>query len=351
MATLGEVSFYTRRIIKWGIIVVLTVMITPFVWRLVKQIYLRLLPPPPPPPTVRYGKLPTLNYELPTTAYKPQLRLETKTNSLPILTKIGKVYFVETSKSRILALDKVRIKARSLGFSVEPVRMSDRIYKFTHPLDPSTLTVDLISDKFNFQFDWTKDSEIYFANMTLSRDQITQEARNYFQNLGLLPSDIPETNTKISYLTVNRSKLVDAIAASEANFARVDLFREGRDNMKFMTANGTESPINITLGSGKFQARKVISANFNYSKTLDNEFATYPLKSTQEAWDELVSGGGIIVKPAGTQVVVRDIRLAYYESDQPQRFIQPIFVFEGDGGFVAYVQAISPEYIDLTEPK
>ena len=92
MATLGEVSFYTRRIIKWGIIVILTVMI-PFVWRLATNIPQTSTTSTTPP--VRYGKLPTLNYELPTIAYKPQIKLETK----PILTcinKIGKVYFVET---------------------------------------------------------------------------------------------------------------------------------------------------------------------------------------------------------------------------------------------------------------
>ncbi len=350
MATLGEVSFYTRRIIKWGIIVILTVMITPFVWRLAKQIYLRLLPPPPPPPTVRYGKLPTLNYELPTIAYKPQIKLETKTNTLPVLNKIGKVYFVETSKSRILALDKARIKARSLGFSAEPKRESDRIYKFIHPVDPSTLTVDLISDKIKYEFDWTNDSEIYASNFTLSRDQIVSESRNFFQNLGLLPSDIPDTNSKITYLSANPPKLTPSIAASEANFAKVDLYRQNRDNLPFVTS-GDYSPINITLGSGKFQARKIISANYNYSKIIDTEFATYPLKTTEEAWDELVAGGGIITKSAGSQVVVREISLAYYEPDEPQRFVQPVFVFVGDGEFTALVQAVAPEYIDLSQPK
>lgn len=351
MATLTEVSFYTRRIIKWSIIVILVVMITPFVWRLTKKIYLALWPPPPPPPTVRYGKLPALAWDLPTTAYKPQMRLETIRGSLPNLPNIGRVYFVETSKSRILALDKIRAKAKSLGFTQSPVQINERTYKFTHSLDNVSLVVDIISDNFTYKYEWEQDTEVSTANVIADQNQIISESKSFFQNLGLLPPDLSDSKINITYLSAREGKMVPSIAPSEANFVRADLYRTDRDNLKFVTPTAISSPINIIFGSGRNLGRKVILANYNYSKTQDNDFATYPLKPVQSAWEELVQGGGYIAKNAGTSVVVRSASLAYFEPDYPQRFLQPVYVFEGDGGFTAYVQAVVPEYVDLAQPK
>lgn len=346
MATLGEVSFYTRRIIKWGIIVVLAVMIIPVIFGVLRRIYLALLPPPPAPPTVQYGKLPTLIYSIPTVSYKPQFRLETIQGVLPKLTTIGRVYFVETNRSRILSLDRIRSKAKTLGFVNEPERLNERTFNFVHPLEPATLTVDTISDKFSYQYDWASDTSLYTTNPFIPKDQAVNEAKSFLQNLNLLPSDIADTNIKVTFLAANPPNLTPVTAPSEANFIHVDLFRADRDNLAFVTPVSGLSPINITFGSSKNGSRRVIEANFNYSKTLDNDFATYPLKTTQQAWDELTQGGGIIVKTAGQQVTIRKVTLAYFESDLPQRFLQPVFVFEGDGGFTAYVQAISPDYVD-----
>ena len=61
-----------------------------------------------------------------------------------------------------------------------------------------------------------------------------------------------------------------------------------------------------------------------------------------------VAGRRRIYTPASeTQVItVRNIYLAYYDSISPQTYLQPVFVFEGDGGFIAYVPAINPEFIE-----
>jgi hypothetical protein len=65
-----------------------------------------------------------------------------------------------------------------------------------------------------------------------------------------------------------------------------------------------------------------------------------------QAWKELVSGGGFIAKrTTENQVVVRKVSLAYFEANEQQAFLQPVYVFEGDGGFTAYVQAVDHSYI------
>jgi len=97
--------------------------------------------------------------------------------------------------------------------------------------------------------------------------------------------------------------------------------------------------------SGMSDSRKIVQASFQYSQILENDFATYPLLPVQEAWNNLLAGKGYIAKKITDKVTVRRITLAYFESNQPQKFLQPVYLFEGDAGFMAYVQAVDPKMV------
>ena len=110
--------------------------------------------------------------------------------------------------------------------------MDERTYKFTHPKDPSVLTVDIISDKLQFRYDWVTNQELYTKPLTLPREQVVSEAKA-LQSLNLLPADIAESQIKITYLTATPPTLTPAISASEANFARATFYRSDKDGLKF----------------------------------------------------------------------------------------------------------------------
>ena len=50
--------------------------------------------------------------------------------------------------------------------------------------------------------------------------------------------------------------------------------------------------------------------------------------------------------PGVKQAVVRNVSLAYYDSVIPQNYLQPIYVFEGDGNFIGYVSAIDLFWVE-----
>jgi len=135
---------------------------------------------------------------------------------------------------------------------------------------------------------------------------------------------------------------------------RVDLFRKDKEEelptgekttMKIVTVGGETSPVNVII-SGQTGDKKTIQANYYYSQILGEDFATYALKSIDAAWKELTAGGGFIAKRTPNQtVVVRRANLAYFESNSQQLFLQPVYVFEGDGGFTAYVAAVDPSFV------
>ena len=344
MATLTEVSFHTRRIIKWGAVGLVIVMLMPAAWRIIKTIYLTLNPPPPAAPTVKYGKLPKLLWPEADPNYKPQYRLETIEGGLPKLANVAKVYFVSINKSRILELERIKSRAAALGFAGDPEKANDQTYVFKHPTNPATLTVDIIYNSYKYIYDWRSDAKILEEKALPNNEQAVSETKTLWQNLGLLADDLTNGRPKVTYLKLSGENLGTALALSEADFVRVDLFRADKDEVKIVTPGGDVSPVNVIFSGTTDQGKRIVEANYAYSRILDDTFSTYPLKTSDDAWQELQGGGGYIAKMAANNVVIRKVTLAYYESGQPQEFLQPVYVFEGDAGFMAYVSAVSADY-------
>ena len=343
MATLTEVSFYARRVVKWGAIGLVIIMLIPPTLTLIKRIYVAINPPPPPAPTVRYGKLPKMVFPDADVNYKPTYRLETIEGGLPKLANVSKIYFVTINKSRILELERIKAKAAVLGFSQAPEKTDEQTYKFVHAVQPAQLTVNIIYNSYIYGYDWRSDADILGARDVPNNGQALVEAKNFWQSLGLLSGDLADGKAKFTYLAINGGELVSTTALSEANFVRVDLQRSDKDGLPVVTPTNI-SPVYVIFSGAGDRSKRVIEARYAYSKILDDNFSTYPLKSVDQAWNELQAGGGYVANPAGNQIVVRKASLAYYESDTPQEFFQPVFVFEGDGGFVGYVPAVSTDY-------
>lgn len=347
MATLTEISFYSRQAIKWGFIGIVVVTVAPFIYRGAKALYRRFNPVPPPAPTVRYGKLPLLNFPKDSGGVSPVFRLETISGALPKLADIGNVYLVGINKSRILELERMKARARSLGFTQDPIKENDHIYRFLHPQMPARLTVNLISGGFVYSLDYLNDMTQFIPVGLPTDEQAGQQAKQFFSTLGALPEDLAQGVVEAEYLIATFSgEMVQSPSYSEANFVRVDIFRADRDKVKFVTSGGETAPVNILFSGNVDKNKDIVSANYQYSMIVGNDASTYPLKTTDQAWAELTQGLGYIPKPM-PMATVRNAYVAYYESDGPQDFIQPVIVFEGDGGFLGYVQAVDSKFVNI----
>jgi len=344
MATLTEVSTIARKAIKFGGIALVVLILFPGFARIVKSIYLKLNPPPPPAPTVKYGKLPKLDFpDLPAEA-TPEYTLETIEGGLPKLDGQAKVYVVGINKSRLLTLNRVKQKVVSLGFVDEPTQTDEQTYLFIHPKTNSLLSYNVVTGSFSFKYDWTLDRAIYETHKVPIGSEAISAAKDFLNSVGSLSEDLVSGNGKYIYLIASGSAVIPTDSVYEANFVRVDLFRANKDKLRVVTIGGDTSPIEVMI-SGLSENKRIVQANFQYSQILENDFATYPLIPVQEAWNKLLTGQGFIAKKITEKVVVRRVSLAYFESNQPQKFLQPVYLFEGDAGFMAYVQAIDPQWI------
>ena len=90
------------------------------------------------------------------------------------------------------------------------------------------------------------------------------------------------------------------------------------------------------------KSKKLVEATLDHYPVEYESVETYPIISSAEAWEILEAGKGFVayIDAGVTQAVVRKVFLAYYDSETPQHYLQPIYVFQGDNNFYGYVPAI-----------
>ena len=90
----------------------------------------------------------------------------------------------------------------------------------------------------------------------------------------------------------------------------------------------------------------VVEAQF-FHQDIAETGETYPIKTADQAFEELRNGKGYIASFFGTSttVKIKDVTLGYYISDRPQEYLMPIIVFHGDNDFIAYVSAVQNTWI------
>lgn len=355
MASLTQTAYYSRRIIKYGSIAIVVLLILRSGFIAFRTYWKAAHPPPPPAPNVRFNKLPALKFpdrsNLPTIT----LKLETISGKLPALPGQAKVYFVPKPSKGILVWDNAKAWGKSLGFDLPPEEVTLYDYRFISDALPKTvLEVNVLSRNFTITFDWKNNLDIISQTTTPSENQAISLVRGFLQRAQSLSADLADGPSEVIYLKYADNNLIKALFTSEANFVRVNLFLRDIDSLRVLPPNPKEANISALLTSANTPLRGILNLKFTHSSISENNFATYPLKDANVAWTQLAGGRGFIANlgnnPDG-KVTVRNAYLAYFDSEEQQDFLQPIVVFEGDNDFYAYVPAISDSWLEQEPAK
>lgn len=350
MATLIETAYHTRKIVKYGIIALTGLFLLKTAISSAASYWHKLNPPPPPPPTVAFGKLPKI--EFPESKFKEKelvYRLETIDGGTPNLGDRTKVYFMPTKKPSLMALDRAESQARKLGFSGPAKKISERLYRWQKE-DPllASLEMDIINNNFAIKKNWQDDQSLLKGERLPIKEQAVIEAKNFLKTSGLLTEDLQAGETKTSLLRFIPPNLVPAISLSEADFVRVNIFRKNLNNLPILPPYLEEASVSLLLSGSRDREKRVVELKYIHFPIAEETSATYPLKTSAQAWEELKRGEGFIanLKENRKQIIIRKIYLAYFENSLPQNYLQPIYVFEENNDFTAYVPAISPEWTE-----
>lgn len=346
-ANLTDISVKSRKGIRYGIYLVIFLVILRVAFGFGKGIFQRINPPKPPPPDVRYDVLPEIlfpeqNRQLPELTYT----LETVTGDLPVLSDRAKIYLMPQASADLFSLDRAIEKARGLGYTgVTPIEKTETVYRFNHRSVPASLEINVITGVFTSSYVLDFDPTPLDKSPPDPGGGIAR-ARSLLARAKSSPKDISEGPAEHEYLSVEGRSLVSALSQSEADLIRVNMFRKSYDELPSVTSNPKEANVWFIL-SGSSGAKEVIASQFHYFPVDEEEFATYPIKTAQVAFEELVGGRAYVadlgINPTG-DITIQNVYLAYYDPDVFSLFYQPVLVFEGANGFVAYVPTITDQY-------
>lgn len=353
-ANLTDVAIKARKGIKFGIFFLIFIAFMNLLWRTFLRIKPLLFPEPPPPPTVGFDILEPLPFPVPIEPL-PQFeyKIETATGSLPVFPQSMPVYFIPKAIATLDSEDSAKAKSAAMGFSVGPTIFSSTIHRFKNPSYPSTLEMNIINGTFSISFNLAAD-----PSPTLSpppdANSAAQSAKNVLSKASILPEDLTVVG-KPEFLSVEGQNLVNALALSEADFVKVNLFRKAfgeKGEYPSLPPSKNEANVWFIISGAKDEGRQVIAAEFHYFPIDETLVETYPIKTAAQAVNDLKEGRAHIANLGlnkDGKVTIRRIYLAYFDPNTSAQFYQPIIVFEGDREFAAYIPAISADYYKAAE--
>jgi hypothetical protein len=351
MTSLTQTAYYTRKTINWIILAVILYFILRFLLTVAIAVFLAIFPPKGPPPNHIFGKLPAVKFPTQTASPSGQLtfRLETIEGGVPRASDAATVYFMPKSPANLLALNKTQEFAGSLGFDNTPIQETKNIYRFadlTFPL--RRLRYDIVSNNFIVRYMYEQDTSVFLNPDFPSASVATANTLEFLETNNLRVADLKGGNTGVTYLKLVGNTLVPVLTPSEGNAIRIDIFRNPIGGMKVVYPDPTQGPVSVIYSGAKEKAKKIVQFAYTFWPVDYQTSGTYALKKGTQAWQELQQGSGYIAAypKTSTSVVVRNMYLAYYDTYDPQTYLQPIFVFEGDDGFIGYVSAIDPTWIE-----
>lgn len=346
MATLTEASITSRKTVRYIIYSIIGFIFLRITFSSAVSLYKKIFPPPPTPATVAFGKLSKI--KLPErTNLKINFTLETADGSLPVTSNLAKVYFMPKISSNLLSLDFASAKAKKLGFVPEAQQITESIYKFNNKDNPATLETNIVTGSFSISYDLNADPSP-ISTRPPQPELALSTIKSYLGSAELLPEDLTGPIDH-KYLKTQAGGFIPALAQSDANLVRIDIFRKNYDELPVLTDTPGEANIWFMVSGIKERGREIIAGEYHYFPVDETQFATYPIKSSDSAWKEFLEGKYFTASQGSTiegdNIKIRKIYLAYYDAGIYTEFLQPIFVFTGDKDFVGYVPAVTDDFI------
>lgn len=341
--SLTQVAYTSRNLIKFGGIGVVALIL---LWTTVTTGYriYRSRHPIYYAPTVKYGVLPKIVFPDKEKTTK-NFTFELPDDTVPSFNDQAKVYIIYRPNTTFLALQEDTETAKSFGFADNPVEIKTGIYEFKDTTNNKTLTVNVLDGDFKITYPYASDQMLLTETSVPNKSNAIEIASNFLSKGNKLTDDLKDGEKNVSYWKIDSGTLKSVSSQSEANAIRVDFYRKDFDDLSLVSSNFGQASISVLISGSTVEAKKIIEVNFKDINIDRESYSTYPIKTGEEAINDLKSGNYWTTRDiADANVVIRKMYLAYYEPTTLTNYLQPIFVFEGDNNFVAYVSAVSTKY-------
>lgn len=328
--TLSQTAILTKQIITLSIIIIVFGTISFVGYKIWHAYYLANLPPVEEKPDTKFGLLPAPEFVKSTVSSSNfSYSIDTVTGGLPKVgkdsgfEKLIKVYFTTKTVATLLSPERARNLAEKFGFDNKPRILSDTNYIYEG--NDRFLNIDLNTGNFTYEKTATP------SGQTIDNDaKLVSDFQKILNKLGVSKPELSSGRSKV----ISLSPFV----------AQISLWPADLDNKPIVTPQFNISIVNAKVMHSADNIENYLSLNFTYYPVDTSTFATYPLKTAEQALEDLKFGkGSVVVVPDKPQVSITSVYLAYFIPENYSPYLLPVFVFEGPQ-FAAYVSAITEQF-------
>ncbi len=347
-------------------------------------IYQLLFPatPPTPPATAydaKYGQIPTLIMQVASVQYTTpyNIRQDLLEYQLPDKPEVANVYPILKAPYGFLSEDRANDIAKVFGFTNEPIKLNASDSRWTGP--NKFLTINTQTLNFSYQYKYSLDSSVFKPGAFSSEDQAIKFASNLnslYNITGSYADDLSSGRTQISKLKYLNQKLQPVQTIAEASAIRVDFLRNpvviGKNSYPFVYPRYTGATTYTLIGSTSSNTLQPVEVYYRLWRYRANMAGSYPMVSSQVAWENVQTNpekftvyvGNLELGPMDrntstpiiSEVIIKQVFFAYYDTDDEQDYLQPVWVFVGKANldisgqldWVGYVPAINPRFVKTT---
>jgi hypothetical protein len=307
-------------------------------------------PSPVAPEEQTFGKLPKL--EIPNS--KPSIGYTWVMDTLD-----GTPRFKEAvSNAAVYFIPK---KIKSLGFEntiysmATQVGISSTLTPYEEVEDLATfddlkrkLSVDTRS--FNFRYDYliTAEDNIIIDQPIGLEPVILSAGASFLQKVGRYPDAISSGRTNLLYYRIDpATRDITPLESSEgANAVEINYFLKDVDNIPVVTSSYYGSQNYVFLMKSERDYTPIRASMQHFERSIE-QTGRYPLRTPEQAWEDVQQGRGIMIgaPQESGEVRIQRVFMAYFDPNVYQEYFQPVYVFLGENRFAVYVQAIAAEFI------
>lgn len=345
MASLTHTAYISRKFIKYGGLGIGGFTVFYMLMSVGIAAY-KVAHPPYVAPDVKFGMLPKIVFT-DKKFDKKSFKAELPNDTFPLFKDQSRVYVITRPNDSFLALEQDTKTASSLGFKTTPNELKFGVYEFKNDALNQTLTMNVLDGSFLVKYPYESDQMLLNPERMPSKEEAISTAKSYLSNADKLPDDILNGEKKVSYWKITFDGLKTVSSLSDANVIRVDFFRKNLDEeRKIISSDINSASVSVLVTGSTVEGKKIVEVSYKYAN-LDRElFSTYPIKTAEQAWADLTAGNyWPAFDTAKSEVVIRNMYLAYFEPISLTNYLQPVYVFEGDDKFTAYVPAVVDKYI------
>lgn len=264
-------------------------------------------------------------------------------------TEAAKVFFLPKSQFRFGYKEKIVLIAKNLGF--DPQTKYSLVGKTEALFDDGKRKLRIDITNFNFQYtqDIVHSPELFEVNTTPEKQVAENKAIDFLKSLDRHPEELAQGRMNAIFLQYDKVSSKTAVLEDNigANMIEIDLYRADIDQYPIVSPKYFNSQNYVTMVATP-NDYKVVSAQVKFFEKSEEQVGIYPIIDGQTALDRLATGSGYIVSGAHIrekEIAIKRMFMGYYDPDIYHEYLQPVYVFLGDDNFVAYVSAITDQYL------